>query len=66
MAPADTFGAPQLDSHEKSVNRGRTELQVLVDRLQMKPREACVEAGQRLYLLALQRNFTRGRRTNQV
>ena len=39
---------------------------MLVDRLQMKPREASVEAGQRLYVLALQRNFTRGRRTNQA
>ena len=39
---------------------------MLVDRLQMKPREASVEAGQRLYVLPLQRNFTRGRRTNQA
>ena len=39
---------------------------MLVDRLQMKPREACASAGLRLYKLALQRNFTRGRRTGQV
>ena len=56
----------QLDSHEKSLARGQHELQVLVDRLQMKPREACASAGLRLYKLALQRNFTRGRRTGQV
>ena len=56
----------QLDSHEKSLARGQHELQMLVDRLQMKPREACSSAGLRLYKLALQRNFTRGRRTGQV
>lgn len=32
----------------------------------MRPREESIEAAHRLYKLALNRNFTRGRRTNQV
>lgn len=56
----------QFDSHEKSLARGRTEIQVLVSQLNIRPRDDMTEASHRLYRLALQRNFTRGRRTNQV
>jgi transcription factor IIIB 90 kDa subunit len=56
----------QFDSHEKSLARGKTEIQLLVSQLNIRPREDMTEAAHRLYRLALQRNFTRGRRTNQV
>jgi hypothetical protein len=41
-------------------------VQQLVDRLRITPREDTVEQGARLYTLALQHNFTRGRRTALV
>ena len=56
----------QLDSHEKSLAKGRAEVSHLVDRLAIRPRDAAAEAAHRLYGLALQKNFTRGRRTAQV
>ncbi|KAK9817299.1 hypothetical protein WJX72_012355 [[Myrmecia] bisecta] len=56
----------QLDSHEKSLSKGRQEIAHLVDQLSIRPREDTTESAHRLYKLALQRNFTRGRRTNQV
>ena len=56
----------QFDSHEKSLARGKTEIQLLVSQLNIRPRDDMTEAAHRLYRLALQRNFTRGRRTNQV
>ncbi|EIE20930.1 cyclin-like protein [Coccomyxa subellipsoidea C-169] len=56
----------QLDSHEKSLNKGRSEVTQLVDRLRIAPRDDTVEAASRLYKLALSRNFTRGRRTQLV
>jgi hypothetical protein len=58
--------ALQFDSHEKSLARGKTEIQLLVSQLNIRPRDDMTEAAHRLYRLALQRNFTRGRRTNQV
>jgi transcription factor IIIB 90 kDa subunit len=58
--------AVQFDSHEKSLARGKTEIQLLVSQLNIRPRDDMTEAAHRLYRLALQRNFTRGRRTNQV
>eukprot|EP00873_Tetraselmis_striata_P036499 jgi/Tetstr1/456763/TSEL_043460.t1 len=59
------YGA-QGDSHERTVSKGRTEIQYLADTLNIRPRDDLVDAAHRLYRLALQHNFTRGRRTNQV
>lgn len=58
--------AYQADSHERAQQRGRQEIAHLVDHLSVRPREETIEASHRLYKLALQRGFTRGRRTNQV
>lgn len=57
---------PQGDSHEAAVSRGRHEIVSLVEALRISPSGEAVEAAHRLYRLALQRNFTRGRRVNQV
>ncbi|KAG2429326.1 hypothetical protein HXX76_011093 [Chlamydomonas incerta] len=54
------------DSHEAAVSRGRHEIVSLVEALRISPSGEAVEAAHRLYRLALQRNFTRGRRVNQV
>lgn len=56
----------QLDSHERSLNRGRSEVTQLVDHLGIRPRDDSIESSSRLYQLALQRGFTRGRRTALV
>lgn len=56
----------QIDSHEKTVGKGKAEIAQIAERLGMRPREELVGAAHRLYKLAVQRNFTRGRRTNQV
>jgi transcription factor IIIB 90 kDa subunit len=58
--------AYQADSHEKAQQRGRQDIAHLVDLLSVRPREESVESAHRLYKLALQRGFTRGRRTAQV
>lgn len=58
--------AYQADSHERAQQRGRQDIAQLVDQLAVRPREDTIEAAHRLYKLALQRGFTRGRRTNQV
>jgi transcription factor IIIB subunit 2 len=54
------------DSHEKAQQRGRHDIAHLVDQLSVRPREESIESAHRLYKIALQRGFTRGRRTNQV
>ena len=59
------YGA-QLDSHERTLHRGRQEIKQVADRLGVRPREDMVDAAHRLYKLAVQRNFTRGRRIGQV
>ena len=56
----------QLDSQEKSLNKGKAEVLALVDRLAIRPRDDTAEAALRLFGLALQRSFTSGRRTAQV
>ncbi|QDZ20704.1 subunit Brf1 of transcription factor IIIB [Chloropicon primus] len=61
-----TLSFQSQDSHEKTLNRGRSEINELADRLSIKPREEIASAAHRLYKLAVQRNFTRGRRTQQV
>lgn len=58
--------APQADSHEKAQQRGRADIAALADQLSIRPREELAEAAHRLYRIALQRGFTRGRRTAQV
>jgi len=63
---ARILGYQSQDSHEKTLNRGRFEVNQLADRLGIKPREEITAAAHRLYRLAVQRNFTRGRRTQQV
>ena len=55
-----------MDSHEKTVAKGRYEITQVADRLGVRPREEMVAGAHRLYKLAVQRNFTRGRRTQQV
>ncbi|KAL0050009.1 hypothetical protein WJX82_002680 [Trebouxia sp. C0006] len=56
----------QVDSHEKSLAKGRDEIQHLVLQLEITPHGDTIEGAHRLYRIALQRNFTRGRRTAQV
>ena len=56
----------QVDSHEKTINKGKYEISQVADRLGIRPREDIANAAHRLYKLAVQRNFTRGRRTQQV
>lgn len=56
----------QADSHEKAQQRGRQDISQLVNLLNINNREEVIEGAHRLYRLALQRGFTRGRRTNQV
>ena len=56
----------QVDSHEKTINKGKYEISKVADRLGIRPREDIANAAHRLYKLAVQRNFTRGRRTQQV
>lgn len=56
----------QGDSHDQAVHKGRSEIQAMIDHFMIRPREECVEAAHRLYRLALQQGFTRGRRVNQV
>jgi len=56
----------QIDSHEKTVNKGKQEINQIADRLAMKPREDITASAHRLYKIAVSRNFTRGRRTAQV
>lgn len=58
--------AYQADSHEKAQQRGRADIAALADQLSIRPREELAEAAHRLYRIALQRGFTRGRRTAQV
>lgn len=38
----------------------------MIDSFRIRPREECLEAAHRLYRLALQQGFTKGRRVNQV
>ena len=56
----------QIDSHEKTVSKGKQEINQIADRLAMKPREDITMSAHRLYKIAVTRNFTRGRRTTQV
>ncbi len=48
------------------MHKGKLEIQALVDHLSIQHRDDTVDSSHRLYRLALQHNFTRGRRVNQV
>ena len=39
----------QIDSHEKTVNKGKQEINQIADRLAMKPREDITMSAHRLY-----------------
>jgi len=56
----------QTDSHESAMARGRSEIAALVEQLRITPSMEAIEAAHRLYKLAMQRGFTRGRRVDQV
>eukprot|EP00850_Spirogloea_muscicola_P000255 SM000001S04657 [mRNA] locus=s1:1514672:1520522:- [translate_table: standard] len=56
----------QADSHEKTVSKGKHEIVEITERLKIRPKDEMVNAAHRLYKLAVQRNFTRGRRTQHV
>lgn len=56
----------QIDSHELSANRGRQELNVMIDHFSIRPPQETLEASNRLYKLAVQRGFTRGRSVTRV
>lgn len=56
----------QVDSHEAAISRGRREIQHMVEHFRITPSGEAVDASHRLYKIALQRGFTRGRRVNQV
>ena len=51
---------------ERPCDEGKYEISQVADRLGIRPREDITGAAHRLYKLAVQRNFTRGRRTQQV
>lgn len=58
--------AYQAESHERAQQRGRQHISQLVDRLGVKPKDESIESAHRVYKLALQKGFTRGRRTSHV
>lgn len=59
------FGAQ--DSHERTAQKGREEIEFLANYVQLpQPRESLIEQAFRLYKLALQHSFTKGRRVDQV
>ena len=53
-----------MEGHESSAQRGYAELMVIAEHFHM-PYDIA-DAAHRLYKLALQHGFTRGRRVNQV
>ena len=60
------FVDPQSDSHESALARGRGAIAGLVEQLHITPNQEVTESAHRLYRLAMQRGFTRGRRVDQV
>ena len=55
-----------MDGHDVSVNRGRQELSAMIDFFGIKPPVETLEAAVRIYRLAVQRGFTRGRSVQRV
>ena len=62
--PIYTVMRSQMEGHESSAARGHAELSMLADHFHM-PYDI-TDTAYRLYKLALQHGFTRGRRVNQV
>uniref|UniRef100_A0A7S3QLZ1 Cyclin-like domain-containing protein n=2 Tax=Dunaliella tertiolecta TaxID=3047 RepID=A0A7S3QLZ1_DUNTE len=60
------FWPGQSDSHENALARGRSHIAGLVEQLHITPHNEVTESAHRLYRLAMQRGFTRGRRVEQV
>jgi hypothetical protein len=56
----------QGDSHEVSLSKGRSELSAMIDHFVIRPGQDCLEASHRLYRLAVQAGFTKGRMVPQV
>ncbi|XP_002970826.2 transcription factor IIIB 60 kDa subunit [Selaginella moellendorffii] len=56
----------QSASHEKTLERGRNEIGDIADSLSISGRDDAVGAAHRLYVLAVEKSFTKGRRTQQV
>ncbi|GBG62695.1 hypothetical protein CBR_g31712 [Chara braunii] len=56
----------QTDSHERTLSRGRNKIYEIAEQLNVRPRDDLVNAGHRLYTIAVQHSFTRGRRVPQV
>jgi len=54
------------DSHEKTLMRARDAISELVDRVGVRPREDVIAQAHRIYKIALETNFTRGRKADQV
>ncbi len=48
------------------MNKGRQEISAMIDHFVIRPREDSLEAAHRLYKLAVQRGFTKGRRVAHV
>ncbi len=56
----------QGDPHENALRNGRAEMEKLEGRLDMSRETSVVDSAHRLYKLALEKNFTRGRRIAHV
>ncbi len=56
----------QYDATEKASTKAKYEIERIVEILGIRPRDEVVGSAQRLFMLAVQHNFTRGRRTAQV
>ncbi len=56
----------QGDPHENALRNGRNEMEKLEGRLDMSRETSVVDSAHRLYKLALEKNFTRGRRIAHV
>ncbi|XP_031494718.1 transcription factor IIIB 60 kDa subunit-like [Nymphaea colorata] len=54
------------ESHERTLAKGRNEISDIVSGLEMSGGDSLIDQAHRLYTIAVERNFTRGRRTNQV
>ena len=62
----DSLLARKGDPHENALRNGRNEMEKLEARLDMSRETSVVDSAHRLYKLALEKNFTRGRRIAHV
>ena len=58
--------ALQLNNAEKAGSKARIEIERLVNLLQIRPIKEVIDSAHRLYMLGVQHNFTKGRRTSHV